>query len=72
MAGQATSARKATEAVMAKVSNSARVSGRSRATKAVMRMCSPRRSATTAPSIDSHRNRIEASSSDHTSGAWKA
>ena len=41
------------------------------ATSAVMRMCSPRRNATTAPSIASHRNRIEASSSDQISGWWK-
>ncbi|MEY9398894.1 hypothetical protein ABIF79_005269 [Bradyrhizobium japonicum] len=36
-----------------------------------MRMCSPRRSAITAPSIESQRNRIEASSSDQISGLWK-
>ena len=36
-----------------------------------MRMCSPRRNATTAPSMASQRNRIEASSSDQTSGWWK-
>ena len=35
-----------------------------------MRMCSPRRNATTAPSIASQRNRMEASSSDQISGAW--
>ena len=40
-------------------------------TSAVMRMCSTRRSATTAPSIASHRNRIEASSSDQMNGRWK-
>ena len=37
-------------------------------TTAVSRMCSPRRSASTAPSMASQRNRIEASSSDQTSG----
>ena len=44
---------------------------RHHAEKAVMRMCSPRRNATTAPSMASHRNRIEASSSDQTRGSWK-
>ena len=33
-----------------------------------MRMCSPRWNATTAPSMASHRNRIEANSSDQTIG----
>jgi hypothetical protein len=64
------STRKAIDAAMASASSMARAEGSPFADSAVMRMCSPRRSATTAPSIDSHRNRIEASSSDHTSGAW--
>src|SRR6185503_15733529 len=37
---------------------------------AVSRMCCMRCSATTAPSMASHRNRIEASSSLHTNGWW--
>ena len=40
------------------------------ATSAVSRMCSPRCSAITLPSIASHRNRIEASSSVQINGAW--
>ena len=39
-------------------------------TAAVMRICSSRRNAMTAPSIASHRNSVEASSSDQTIGAW--
>ena len=42
------------------------------ATTAVIRMCSARRNATAAPSIASHRNRIDASSSDQINGACSA
>ena len=41
-------------------------------TSAVIRMCSPRRSASTVPSMASHRNSSEASSSDQISGWWNA
>ena len=51
-AGASTSAMNATDAAMAMTSSSARVAGAHPLTSAVMRMCSPRRSATTAPSID--------------------
>ncbi|MNV97711.1 hypothetical protein D3C71_1928690 [compost metagenome] len=61
--------RNASEAVMASASSRPRVCGLTLLTSAVMRMCSPRRRATTAPSIDSQRKKIEASSSDQTSGA---
>ena len=65
------SARNASDAASAKrVEQRAARAGATPLTNAVMRMCSPRRSAITAPSIDSHRNRIDASSSDHTSGLW--
>ena len=40
-------------------------------TNAVMRMCSLRRKATTAPRLASQRNSSEASSSDHTSGCCR-
>ena len=63
--------RKAMEAVIAAASSSARICGETRETRPVMRICSPRRSATTAPSMESQRKRREASSSDQTSGAWK-
>ncbi len=72
MAGARISARKASEAASAAVSSCARRAGPTLLTKAVMRMCSPRRSATTAPSMDSHRNRMDASSSDQTSGLCRA
>ncbi|MNI57008.1 hypothetical protein D3C73_1120410 [compost metagenome] len=71
MAGARISTRNASDAASAAVSNCARRAGLTLLTRAVIRMCSPRRKATTAPSIDSHRNRMEASSSDHTSGLWK-
>ena len=58
-------------ATTATVSRKARRGGEHIPTNAVMRMCSPRRKATTAPSIASHRNKMEASSSDQTSGRWK-
>ena len=51
-------------------SNNARFCDDSLDSTAVMRMCSPRRSAMTAPSIASQMNSIEASSSDQTSGRW--
>src|SRR5574337_283387 len=64
-----TSSRNTTGAAMATVSRKARMPGEAISTNAVMRMCSPRRRATTAPSIASHRISMEASSSDHTRGA---
>ncbi|MCY1223063.1 hypothetical protein D9M72_351720 [compost metagenome] len=64
------STRNAIDAAIANASSMARVEGVTFCSSAVMRMCSPRRSATTAPSIESQRKRIDASSSDHTSGAW--
>src|SRR5664280_1308641 len=70
-AGQITSARKARQAAIATASSTARGCGESRPTSAVMRMCSPRRSAVTAPSIASQRKRMDASSSDQTSGRCK-
>ena len=63
--------RKASAAATATTSRKARTGGDSMPTTAVMRMCSARRNATTAPSIASHRNRIEASSSDQMIGLWK-
>ena len=48
----------------ARASSTARTSGRALATSVVIRMCSPRRSATTEPSIASQMNSICASSSD--------
>ena len=53
------------------VSTHARRSGESALTNVVRRMCSPRRSAITAPSIASQRNSTDASSSDHVSGLLK-
>ena len=53
------------------VSTHARHCGRSALTKVVSRMCSPRRSAITAPSMASHRNSTDASSSDQVSGLLK-
>jgi hypothetical protein len=67
-AGHSTSASSAIERTIASVSTSARRCGDRRLTKAVIRICSPRRNASTAPSIDSQRNRMPASSSDQTSG----
>ena len=55
----------------ANASKKARHVGEARATSVDMRMCSLRRKATTAPSIASQRNRIEASSSDQTNGLRK-
>ncbi len=67
-AGPITSKRNASGAAIATTSRNARTPGDAMPTSAVMRMCSPRRNATTAPSIASHRNRMDASSSDQTSG----
>ena len=67
-AGQATMARNARQAAMPTSSSSARRCGPALLTRAVMRICSPRRSAITEPSMASHKNRIEASSSDHSKG----
>ena len=71
-AGSMTSSRKARAAAIATTSRKARTEGETLPTRAVMRMCSPRWKATTAPSMASQRNSIEASSSDHTIGWWKA
>jgi len=68
-AGHNTMARNARHAQVATASINARLPGDRRATTAVMRMCSPRRSATTEPNIASQRNSMEASSSDQTSGS---
>ena len=57
--------------VVARVSMKARRYGGARDTRKPNRMCSTRRSAITAPSMASHRNRMEASSSDQVSGALK-
>ena len=54
----------------AAVSAHPRRSGERRDTSAVIRMCALFSNATTAPSIASHMNRIDASSSDQTSGRW--
>ena len=70
-AGHAIMARNARQAAMAPASNTPLVAGESFPTTAVIRMCSPRRNATTAPSMASQRNRIAASSSDHSSGACR-
>ncbi|MNU10744.1 hypothetical protein D3C72_2580750 [compost metagenome] len=51
-----------------RVSMNARFSMGSREMNEVSRMCSPRRIATTEPSIASHRNSSEASSSPQTIG----
>src|SRR6266568_546769 len=53
--------RNARAAATATTSRKARDRGDSMPTIAVMRICSPRRNATTAPSMASHRNKIEAS-----------
>ena len=71
MAGHRFSSRKASAATMATVSKKARSLGEAFATSAVMRMCSPRRKATTAPRLTSHRKSSEATSSDHTSGIFR-
>ena len=57
--------------MVARVSMKARSRGGARDTRKPSRMCSPRRSAMTAPSMASHRNRMEASSSDQVSGELK-
>ena len=56
----------------ATISNHTRHLSDSRFTIAVKRMCSPRSSASTAPSIDNQMNKIEASSSDQIKGSCKA
>ena len=55
-------------ATSATASSIARRSGGANLTSVVIRMCSPRRSAITAPSIASQMNSICASSSDQISG----
>ena len=68
-AGPMISTRKPSPAATASASNRPRRGPEfANATSAVMRMCSPRRSAITAPSMASHRNRMEANSSDQVSG----
>ncbi len=69
-AGQATIARNASDAQTQIASNSRRRSGACLDTSAAIRMCSPRRSAITAPSIASQMKSMDASSSDQTSGRW--
>ena len=60
--------RNADTTVSTTTSQIARASGDMRLISAVSRMCSLRRIASTAPSTHSQTNRIEASSSPHTSG----
>ncbi len=60
--------KKVSAATIATTSSSARVAGDNSPTKAVIRICSLRRSATTDPSIASQRNSDEASSSDQMIG----
>src|SRR4051812_15907445 len=67
-AGSMTRSRKASAAQMATTSRKARTGGETLPTRAVIRMCSPRWNATTAPSMASQRNSIEANSSDQTIG----
>ena len=69
--GPITSTRNASGAAIATHVEERAHAGDAMPTNAVMRMCSPRRSAITAPSIASHRNRIDASSSDQTSGVCR-
>ena len=57
--------------MVAKVSSQCRQRGGASPTTKASRMCSPRRSAMTEPSMASHRNSVEASSSDQVSGASK-
>jgi hypothetical protein len=54
--------------VSVKASSRSRQGSGRRATRNVRRRCSPRRSAMTAPSVASHRNRMDASSSAHVIG----
>src|SRR5450830_1529034 len=62
------SSKKTKETLRALYCRNERTIGGAIVTKVVIRMCSLRRKATTAPSIASQRNRIDASSSDQTSG----
>ena len=66
--GWSMATRKMSGAATARVSSTARFGRGSAPTRAVMRMCSPRWSATTEPSMASQMNRTEASSSDQTMG----
>ncbi len=68
-ANGSTTTRNSKGAISASASSNARRDGPADVTKAVMRMWPPLRNATTAPSIASQMNRIDASSSDQTSGA---
>ena len=69
-AGQRNITRNANEATIPITSINACFSVESLETTAVIRMCAPRRSATTAPIIDSQRNSVDANSSAHTNGIW--
>ena len=60
--------RKTSTVTVARISMKARSRGAASDTRKPSRMCSLRRNAMTAPSIASHRNRMEASSSDQVSG----
>ncbi len=60
----------AAETASPKASSHGRSGGGSMSTTAVSRMCSPRPSAITAPSMASQRNSADASSSDQTSGRF--
>ena len=70
IAGQRISSRKPTASATAKASKKVRSFGPASVTSIDIRMCSLRRNATTAPSMASHRNRMEASSSDQVNGRW--
>ena len=63
-------ARNARLAASAMAANCRCAAGDSLFTSVVMRRFSLRRNASALPSTASQRNRIEASSSDHTSGRW--
>ena len=71
-AGSSRAASKTSMADRASSSRRSRMCGAARLTRAVIRICSLRRSASTPPSIASHKNSSEAVSSDQISGLWKA
>jgi hypothetical protein len=70
-AGSSARIKKATLMANASASKKGRNAGSAMPTTAVMRMCSALRWATTAPSIASQRNSIDANSSDQKIGLWK-
>ncbi len=70
-AGSSISDTKASPPTIATTCSTAAVRGRHIPTTAVIRMCSARRSAITAPSMASQMNSMPASSSVQTSGRWK-